>query len=152
MLALMSFGPLVGLAGYAAPGDQYEILGSIMLVPRGGILYLIFQDIEPQIPISKYRASTPSSALVLPCLAWFLSCIRPEFTYHIGIASVTLYQPPFIQRVFMRLLLMITMSVLLCACGVSTYDQSREWRLQECEKVLDDTDRATCKTTTPDYK
>jgi hypothetical protein len=30
------------------------------------------------------------AALVLPCLAWFLSCIKPEFTYHIGIPSVTL--------------------------------------------------------------
>jgi hypothetical protein len=152
MLALMLFGPIVGLAGYTAPGDQYEMLNSIILVTCGDVLRLIFQDIEPQIPISKQRGSTPSSALVLPCLARFLSYIRPELTYHIGIPSGTLCQTPFIQRIFMRLLLMITMSVLLCACGLSSYDQSREWRLQECEKVLDDTDRATCKTTTPDYK
>tara|TARA_R110001592_G_scaffold1874_22_gene11532 strand:+ start:6611 stop:7327 length:717 start_codon:yes stop_codon:yes gene_type:complete len=55
MLALVPLGPLVGLAGYTALGDQHEILGSIMLVASGGILYLIFQDIAPQIPIRKHR-------------------------------------------------------------------------------------------------
>lgn len=55
MLALVPLGPLFGLAGYTFLGEQNEILGSIMLVASGGILYLIFQDIAPQIPIRKHR-------------------------------------------------------------------------------------------------
>jgi hypothetical protein len=51
----------------------------------------------------------------------------------------------------MRFLLVITISWLLVACGSSSYDQSREWRLQECEKVLDENDRANCKSNTPRY-
>ena len=55
MLALVPLGPLFGLAGYTFLGEQNEILGSIMLIASGGILYLIFQDIAPQIPIRKHR-------------------------------------------------------------------------------------------------
>ncbi len=52
------------------------------------------------------------------------------------------------MRLFVLLLSVITLS----ACGTSNYDQSREWRLQECEKILDDHDRGQCKTNTPHYK
>lgn len=51
----------------------------------------------------------------------------------------------------MRFLLLFIFTSLISACGISSYDQSREWRLQECEKILDDTDRANCKTNTPHY-
>ena len=49
-------------------------------------------------------------------------------------------------------LLAFSFFMALSACGTSNYDQSREWRLQECEKVLDDHDRSQCKTNTPHYK
>lgn len=67
--------------------------------------------------------------------------------------SGTLRQPNhFIGPLYMRFLLVLTLSSLLCACGSSAFDQSREWRLQECEKILDDADRSNCKTNTPYYK
>ncbi|WP_269618972.1 ZIP family metal transporter [Zhongshania sp. BJYM1] len=56
MLALVPLGPLVGLTGYTVLGSQHAILGGIMLIASGGILYLIFQDIAPQIPLRKHRS------------------------------------------------------------------------------------------------
>ncbi|CAA0104677.1 Uncharacterised protein [Zhongshania aliphaticivorans] len=55
MFALVPLGPIFGIAGYTALGDKHDILGGIMLIASGGILYLIFQDIAPQIPIRKHR-------------------------------------------------------------------------------------------------
>lgn len=55
MFALVPLGPLFGFAGYSTLGDQHDALGGIMLLASGGILYLIFQDIAPQIPIRKHR-------------------------------------------------------------------------------------------------
>ena len=52
----------------------------------------------------------------------------------------------------MRILVILSLACLLCACGSSSFDQSREWRLQECEKILDDNDRGKCKSNTPHYK
>ncbi|CAA0104672.1 Uncharacterised protein [Zhongshania aliphaticivorans] len=52
----------------------------------------------------------------------------------------------------MRILLTLLILSLLSACGSSSYDQSREWRLQECEKILDDLDRGNCKKNTPHYQ
>ncbi|WP_255558391.1 ZIP family metal transporter [Zhongshania aquimaris] len=63
MLALLPLGPLFGVAGFSVLGDQHEILGGIMLIASGGILYLIFQDIAPQIPIRKHR-SPPLGAVI----------------------------------------------------------------------------------------
>lgn len=56
MLLLIPLGPIFGLGGYYALGDRPEVLGSILLIASGGILYLIFQDIAPQIALRKHRA------------------------------------------------------------------------------------------------
>ncbi|WP_373091156.1 hypothetical protein [Zhongshania sp.] len=55
------------------------------------------------------------------------------------------------MRLFFLLLPLLSLAT-LSACGNSHYDQSREWRLQECERVLNDEDRSQCKANTPHYQ
>ncbi|MDF1692497.1 MAG: hypothetical protein P1U47_09005 [Zhongshania sp.] len=55
------------------------------------------------------------------------------------------------MRLFFLLLPLLSLAT-LSACGSSHYDQSREWRLQECERVLNDQDRSQCKANTPHYQ
>ncbi|WP_372860908.1 hypothetical protein [Spongiibacter sp.] len=47
------------------------------------------------------------------------------------------------------------LAALLClavsSCGSGQYDDQREWRLRECEKILDTSDRAACLRATPHY-
>ncbi len=55
--ALMALlGPLAGLLGYFLLSDSPEIVSGIMLFAAGGILYLIFQDIAPQVKLRKHWA------------------------------------------------------------------------------------------------
>ncbi|MFT4917917.1 MAG: ZIP family zinc transporter [Zhongshania aliphaticivorans] len=63
MVALVPLGPIFGLSGYYFLGEQPEILGAILLIASGGILYLIFQDIAPQVPLRKHRGP-PLAAVV----------------------------------------------------------------------------------------
>tara|TARA_R110001583_G_scaffold16518_1_gene67600 strand:- start:1105 stop:1818 length:714 start_codon:yes stop_codon:yes gene_type:complete len=63
MLALVPLGPAVGLVGYYFLGDLPQALGAILLVASGGILYLIFQDIAPQVQLRKRRAP-PLAAVI----------------------------------------------------------------------------------------
>jgi ZIP family zinc transporter len=49
MVAIVPMGPLFGLAGWFALSDQPGVLGAILLLAAGGILYLTFQDIGPQV-------------------------------------------------------------------------------------------------------
>ncbi|SDH03880.1 hypothetical protein [Roseospirillum parvum] len=44
-------GPLAALGGHALLADQPQVLGGVMLTAAGGILYLTFQDIAPQVPL-----------------------------------------------------------------------------------------------------
>ncbi|WP_373097813.1 ZIP family metal transporter [Zhongshania sp.] len=55
MLALVPLGPAFGVTGYYFLGDLPQVLGAILLIASGGILYLIFQDIAPQVPLRKHR-------------------------------------------------------------------------------------------------
>jgi ZIP family zinc transporter len=61
LLALL--GPMLGLAGYGWLYAYPELVASIMLFGAGGILYLIFQDIAPQVPLDNQWAP-PFGAVV----------------------------------------------------------------------------------------
>lgn len=54
MCALVIVGPVAGGLGYLFLAGYPELLGGIMLVASGGILYLIFQDIAPQSRLDKH--------------------------------------------------------------------------------------------------
>ncbi len=47
-------GPALGLAGFTLLAGQTALLGIVMLFAAGGILYLLFQDIAPQVPLSAH--------------------------------------------------------------------------------------------------
>ena len=49
-------GPVAGLTGYLFLSDYPYIISAIMLFASGGILYSIFQDIAPQVPLQKHWA------------------------------------------------------------------------------------------------
>lgn len=53
-IALALLGPLAGLAGYFWLVNWPELVGVVMLFASGGILYLVFQDIAPQVPLKKH--------------------------------------------------------------------------------------------------
>jgi zinc transporter, ZIP family len=59
-LALL--GPLAAWLGFAYLQDETELLGGIMLFASGGILYLLFEDIAPQVPLEQ-RWAPPLGAL-----------------------------------------------------------------------------------------
>lgn len=55
-ILLVPLGPLMGITGrYVFTGASVP-LGFIMLASSGGILYLIFQDIAPQVPLKRHWA------------------------------------------------------------------------------------------------
>ncbi|WP_424942142.1 ZIP family metal transporter [Aliiroseovarius crassostreae] len=62
-IALIPLGPIAALAGLSFFADSPTILGGLMLFSAGGILYLIFQDIAPQVPI-KHIWSPPLGAIL----------------------------------------------------------------------------------------
>lgn len=70
MGCLVITGPLAGLLGYFFLSDRPLILGGVMLMASGGILYLIFQDIAPQSRLTRHWAP-PLGAVVGFCLALF---------------------------------------------------------------------------------
>lgn len=47
-------GPLSGVTGYLWLVDSPELLSVIMLFASGGILYTVFQDIAPQVPLKNH--------------------------------------------------------------------------------------------------
>ncbi|MDX1505016.1 MAG: hypothetical protein R3221_04830 [Spongiibacter sp.] len=49
------------------------------------------------------------------------------------------------------LLSVVFLCVTLSACSSGAYDDEREWRLSQCENILDDDDRAKCIRNTPYY-
>lgn len=51
-LALL--GPIAGTSGYIWLVDYPNIISAIMLFSAGGILYSVFQDIAPQVPLDKH--------------------------------------------------------------------------------------------------
>ncbi|MFC6672319.1 ZIP family metal transporter [Marinobacterium aestuariivivens] len=56
MSMLVLLGPVAGVAGYWFLSDRPEVLGALMLLAAGGILYLIFQDIAPQSRLKRHWA------------------------------------------------------------------------------------------------
>jgi ZIP family zinc transporter len=52
LLALL--GPISGVLGYIFLADSPTIISSIMLFASGSILYSVFQDIAPQVPLEKH--------------------------------------------------------------------------------------------------
>jgi len=51
---LIPIGPIAAVVGLRSLADSPEILSRIMLFAAGGILYLMFQDIAPQVPLKKH--------------------------------------------------------------------------------------------------
>ncbi|MGM0952567.1 MAG: ZIP family metal transporter [Pseudomonadota bacterium] len=70
MGSLVITGPVAGLLGYFFLSDRPMILGAVMLVASGGILYLIFQDIAPQSRLDRHWGP-PLGAVAGFCLALF---------------------------------------------------------------------------------
>ncbi|MFC5051952.1 ZIP family metal transporter [Rubritalea spongiae] len=52
LMALL--GPIAGVTGYFLLSDYPHVVSGIMLFAAGGILYIIFQDIAPQVKIEKH--------------------------------------------------------------------------------------------------
>lgn len=56
MLMLVALGPILGLVGMSLLGEHKAWLGAVMLASSGGILYLMFQDIAPQVKLERHWA------------------------------------------------------------------------------------------------
>lgn len=54
--ALALLGPALGLAGYYWLAARETLLSGIMIFSGGGILYLVFQDIAPQVKLARHWA------------------------------------------------------------------------------------------------
>ena len=54
MLLLSLLGPAAGLTGWLLLAGQNGCVAALMLVSAGGILYLIFQDIAPQVRMKRH--------------------------------------------------------------------------------------------------
>ncbi len=64
MFSLMALlGPIAGVSGYLWLSESPEIIAAVMLFASGGILYLIFQDLAPQVKLEKHWA--PPMGVVL---------------------------------------------------------------------------------------
>jgi zinc transporter, ZIP family len=70
MSSFVPIGPIAGLLGYFYLAEHKAILGAVMLIASGGILYLIFQDIAPQAKLKKHWAP-PLGAVLGFCIALF---------------------------------------------------------------------------------
>lgn len=54
MVLLAGIGPLLAWVGWVLLASEPEVLGSLMLVSSGGLLYLVFQDIAPQAVLRRH--------------------------------------------------------------------------------------------------
>ena len=59
---MVPLGPLAGAAGFMI-GPDAPLIGAVMMLASGGILYLMFQDIAPQIPLENAWAPPLGAAL-----------------------------------------------------------------------------------------
>ncbi|MEM6888672.1 MAG: hypothetical protein AAF636_11090 [Pseudomonadota bacterium] len=55
---MVPLGPLVAWIGLAMPPEQDHVTGAVMLLASGGILFLMFQDIAPQVPLENAQLPT----------------------------------------------------------------------------------------------
>jgi len=67
MVVLVPIGPIAGLTAHFGFSDQPRILGIIMLLSAGGIVYLMFQDIAPQSRLRRHWAP-PLGAVLGVCV------------------------------------------------------------------------------------
>lgn len=70
MSSLVITGPTAGLFGYFFLSERPVLLGSLMLMASGGILYLIFQDIAPQSRLERHWGP-PLGAVLGFCITLF---------------------------------------------------------------------------------
>ena len=70
MSSLVITGPVAGLFGYFFLSERPVLLGSLMLMASGGILYLIFQDIAPQSRLDRHWGP-PLGAVLGFCITLF---------------------------------------------------------------------------------
>jgi ZIP family zinc transporter len=63
MFALSFLGPLAGLLGFLLLQSAERVVGAVMLVAGGGILYLVFQDIAPLVRMKKHWAPALGATL-----------------------------------------------------------------------------------------
>jgi len=54
--AMACLGPVMALIGMTVIGADSALLGGIMLFSAGGILYLLFEDVAPQVPLQNVWA------------------------------------------------------------------------------------------------
>jgi len=73
---LSLLGPISALIGVALLSEAEMVLGAVMLTAAGGILYLTFEDIAPQVPLEK------SWAPPLGDVAGFLLCMLGQGLLH----------------------------------------------------------------------
>lgn len=50
-LAMVPLGPLAAFIGMTLPAPFVPVIGAVMMLSAGGILYLMFQDIAPHVPL-----------------------------------------------------------------------------------------------------
>ena len=50
-VSMVALGPLAALLGLTLPPGFDPAIGAVMMVASGGIVYLMFQDIAPQVPL-----------------------------------------------------------------------------------------------------
>ncbi len=78
MTWLVLLGPVAGVTGYLFLADYPTVLGAIMLVASGGILYLIFQDIAPQSRLERHWGP-PLGAVIGFSIAVFGDLLTVQF-------------------------------------------------------------------------
>lgn len=64
---LVPIGPAFGLAGSFWLASMPALVGGIMLVGAGGILYLMFQDIAPQATLANRHAPALGAVAGFAC-------------------------------------------------------------------------------------
>ena len=62
-LAMVPIGPLMAMLGLFVLADMQDVLGGVMLFSAGGILYLIFEDIAPMVPL-EHKWGPPMGAVL----------------------------------------------------------------------------------------
>lgn len=53
--AMVPLGPLAAWIGLTLPEEQSGVIGAVMMCSAGGILYLLFEDIAPAVPLDNTR-------------------------------------------------------------------------------------------------
>jgi len=57
-LAMVPLGPLLAYVGLILPAEFEPLIGAVMMIASGGILFLVFQDIAPQVPLQNHTLPT----------------------------------------------------------------------------------------------